>query len=76
MSHIFISYSRKDLDLAQKIVDALATNDLDTWIDWKSIPKGEDWEQAIDCTDFIQTSTVGLSGNLLSPMQEKLTCSS
>jgi WD40 repeat protein len=47
MSHIFISYSRKDLDFAQKIVDALATNDLDTWIDWKSIPKGEDWEQEI-----------------------------
>jgi hypothetical protein len=44
MSHIFISYSRKDLTFAQKIVDALAANDLDTWIDWKSIPKGEDWE--------------------------------
>ena len=47
MSHIFISYSRKDIDFAQKIVDALATNNLDTWIDWKSIPKGEDWEQEI-----------------------------
>ena len=47
MSHIFISYSRKDIDFAQKIVDALAANDLDTWIDWKSIPKGEDWEQEI-----------------------------
>jgi hypothetical protein len=30
MSHIFISYSRKDLHFAQKIVDALAANDLDT----------------------------------------------
>ena len=47
MSHIFISYSRKDLTFAQKIVDALAAYDLDTWIDWKSIPKGEDWEQEI-----------------------------
>jgi len=47
MSHIFISYSRKDLAFAQKIVDALAANNLDTWIDWKSIPKGEDWEQEI-----------------------------
>jgi hypothetical protein len=47
MSHIFISYSRKDLDFAQKIVNALAENKLDTWIDWKSIPKGEDWEQEI-----------------------------
>jgi WD40 repeat protein len=47
MSHIFISYSRRDLDFAQKIVDALAAKDLDTWIDWKSIPKGEDWQQEI-----------------------------
>jgi hypothetical protein len=47
MSHIFISYSRKDLAFAQKIVDALAANNMDTWIDWKSIPKGEDWEQEI-----------------------------
>ena len=47
MSHIFISYSRKDIDFAQKIVTALADNNLDTWVDWKSIPKGEDWEQEI-----------------------------
>ena len=47
MSHIFISYSLRDLDFAQKIVDALAANKLDAWIDWKSIPKGEDWEQEI-----------------------------
>ena len=47
MSHIFISYSRNDITFAGKIVQALAENDLDTWIDWKSIPKGEDWEQEI-----------------------------
>ena len=47
MSHIFISYSRSDIILAGKIVQALADNNLDTWIDWKSIPKGEDWEQEI-----------------------------
>jgi hypothetical protein len=42
MSHIFISYARKAIDFAQRIIDALAANDLDTWIDWKSIPKEED----------------------------------
>jgi hypothetical protein len=42
MSHICISYSRRDLDFAQKIVTALADNKLDTWVDWKSIPKDED----------------------------------
>lgn len=47
MSHIFISYSRKDIEFASKIVQALSENNLDTWIDWKSIPKGEDWEQEI-----------------------------
>ena len=47
MSHIFISYSRKDIDFAGKIVAALAENDLDTWVDWKSIPKGEDWLKEI-----------------------------
>jgi hypothetical protein len=47
MHHIFISYSRKDLDLAQEIVDALSQEQLEIWIDWKSIPKGEDWEQEI-----------------------------
>jgi WD40 repeat protein len=47
MSHIFISYSRNDIDFAGRIVNALAENKLDTWIDWKSIPKGEDWEQEI-----------------------------
>ena len=47
MSHIFVAYSRRDIDFAEKIVQALADNKLDTWIDWKSIPKGEDWEQEI-----------------------------
>ena len=47
MSHIFISYSRNDIDFAGQIVQTLAENNLDTWIDWKSIPKGEDWEQEI-----------------------------
>lgn len=47
MSHIFISYARKDIEFAGRIVQALATHKLDSWIDWKSIPKGEEWEQEI-----------------------------
>ena len=47
MSNIFISYSHEDLNSAQKIVDALAEHNLDTWIDWKSIPGGECWEQKV-----------------------------
>ncbi len=47
MSHIFISYSRKDISFARKVVRALAENKLDTWIDWEDIPKGEDWMERI-----------------------------
>ena len=47
MSNIFISYSRNDLDIAEKIVSVLAESKLDTWIDWKSIPKGEKFEHEI-----------------------------
>lgn len=47
MSHIFIAYDRKDIDYAQKIVNTLAKNDLDTWADWKGIPAGESWAQQI-----------------------------
>jgi len=47
MSHIFISYSRKNKEFAQHIVTALLENNLDIWVDWKSIPKGEDWELEI-----------------------------
>lgn len=47
MSHIFISYSRKDIEVATKIVEALSENELETWIDWKDIPKAEEWLQEI-----------------------------
>ncbi len=47
MSHIFISYARTDIEYATQIVQALSRTGLDAWIDWKSIPKGENWEQEI-----------------------------
>jgi WD40 repeat protein len=47
MSKIFVSYAREDVDIAERIVDALAKNKFDTWIDWKSIPKGEKFEEEI-----------------------------
>ncbi len=47
MSHIFISYSRRDLGIAEKIVTGLTNKGLKIWVDWNSIPKGEDWEQEI-----------------------------
>jgi WD40 repeat protein len=47
MSHVFISYSRDDIEMARKTVTALAKDDFKTWIDWQSIPKGEDWREEI-----------------------------
>jgi len=47
MSHIFISYSRRDLDSVRKIVETLLDKELKIWVDWDNIPKGEDWEQEI-----------------------------
>ncbi len=47
MSHIFISYSRKDLATVENIIDALAQDDIEPWIDWESIPKGEEFEREI-----------------------------
>ncbi|MBE0670817.1 MAG: SUMF1/EgtB/PvdO family nonheme iron enzyme [Anaerolineales bacterium] len=47
MPQIFISYSRVDLATVERIVDALARDDLKPWIDWKSIPKGEKFENEI-----------------------------
>lgn len=47
MSYIFISYAHEDLVLANRIVESLARYAVDTWINWKDIPKGEDWVQEI-----------------------------
>jgi WD40 repeat protein len=47
MSHIFISYSRKDLAVAKPIVAELVKGEFDIWIDWEDIPKGEEFYQEI-----------------------------
>lgn len=47
MSDVFISYSRNDLRTAEKVIDALGKDNLTPWIDWKSIPKGEEFEREI-----------------------------
>lgn len=47
MTHIFISYSRKDLTYAEKLTSALEKNSLKIWIDKKSIPKGEELTKEI-----------------------------
>lgn len=47
MSHFFVSYSRKDANFVEKIVDALTDDEFKPWIDWKNIPKGEEVQKEI-----------------------------
>ena len=54
MSHIFISYSRKDEAYVEIIVDALKKSRLMPWVDWKNIPKGEELQKEI--IDFFENS--------------------
>lgn len=43
MAHVFISYSRKDVEFVRKLHDALREHHRDTWIDWKDIPPTAEW---------------------------------
>lgn len=43
MTDVFISYSRKDIAFARLLHQALAENELETWIDWQDIPPSADW---------------------------------
>ncbi|HEX2906134.1 MAG TPA: SUMF1/EgtB/PvdO family nonheme iron enzyme [Phototrophicaceae bacterium] len=46
MSHIFISYSKKDREYARKLADKLLAEGFDVWIDDR-IDYGEDWWRTI-----------------------------
>jgi WD40 repeat protein len=43
MTKVFISYSRRDSAIARKIVDALKSREMDSWVDWEDIPPTADW---------------------------------
>ncbi len=47
MTKVFISYSRRDSAIAHKIVDALKSRELDSWVDWEDIPPTSDWLEQI-----------------------------
>jgi WD40 repeat protein len=44
----FISYSRKDKVFVQKLHQALAEGQRDTWVDWEDIPRTADWWSEIE----------------------------
>jgi TIR domain len=43
VTNVFVSYSRKDKAIAEKLTKALNNGDLETWIDWEDIPPTADW---------------------------------
>ena len=38
MADVFISYSRKDIEFAQRIHQELEARDREPWVDWQDIP--------------------------------------
>jgi hypothetical protein len=47
MPDVFISYSRKDKELARQLTEALEAQGRDVWIDFEDIPFAEDWWQEV-----------------------------
>lgn len=43
MTGIFISYSRKDSQIARKLIESFESIDLDVWVDWEDIPPAVGW---------------------------------
>jgi len=47
MADVFISYSRKDSDLVHWILDGLAEQNRDVWVDWEDISLTSNWWKEI-----------------------------
>jgi tetratricopeptide (TPR) repeat protein len=48
MTHIFISYSRKDSDIMQRVHSGIAAAGLEVWTDEKLTPGTQSWKNAIE----------------------------
>lgn len=46
-AHVFISYSRRNVEFAKRLYAELNKNKRDIWVDWEDIPRGTDWMQEI-----------------------------
>jgi hypothetical protein len=47
MSHVFLSYSRRDQAFVDRLIAELEREHLDVWIDREDIPGGAEWEATI-----------------------------
>ena len=62
MSHVFISYSKRNADYVNRLANYLQENGFDIWLDTSNLHDGVSWWQAIDqgikdCTAFIVVMT-------------------
>lgn len=47
MTDIFVSYSRRDKNFTQKLVETLKAAKREVWADWESIPASSEWDAEI-----------------------------
>lgn len=47
MAKLFVSYSRKDAEVAHKLIEGFKSIGQDVWVDWESIPPATDWLEQI-----------------------------
>jgi hypothetical protein len=64
MSHFFMSYSRRDLEIVDKYVHALAETGMNAWVDREDIKVGNSWRvQIVEAIDTCDAFVFFLSSN-------------
>jgi hypothetical protein len=64
MGQVFISYSRRDADIVEKIVSELEAAGIDVWLDREDITPGKQWRaQIVEAIDTADAFVINLSPN-------------
>lgn len=64
MGQVFISYSRRDADVVEKIVSELEAAGIDVWLDREDITAGKQWRrQIVEAIDTADAFVLNLSPN-------------
>ena len=64
MSHFFISYSRRDLEIVDQYVNTLAGMGMSVWVDREDIKVGNSWRvQIVEAIDTCDAFVFFLSSN-------------
>lgn len=64
MGHVFISYSRRDREIVDKIANALKKSDVEAWVDREDIRAGNSWRlQIVEAIEACDAFILVLSPN-------------